>query len=433
MSRSEHDALRDAPFPPTAADSAEWLQKLELLRQENEALGHELLRCYEQLNFVFEITEKIAKLQDPEIILRLLLQRFGKTIGAGALFLDQGGRCLAIPAGDRHGWSICLDPALIQRCLGREIEQARRHGHAVVPADAPELGQVLGGAHVLLVPLHQEPARSAVVIVLRECDQPAFDSGDMLASESVLAYGGQVLANVLMVRRLQQTAIETVRALANAIDAKDNYTCGHSERVGWLARQTGFELNLPDTELELLEWAGILHDVGKIGIPEAILNKPGRLTHEEFEQIRRHPHMSYEVLRPVARLGPVLSAVLYHHENWDGSGYPHRLRGEQIPLSARVIRIVDTFDALTSTRAYRRGFPIARALQILAEESGRSTDPHITPVFIRLLERFEVERPLEFVAHFAHILGLDPPLAATAELPAEMVAGLTPAQPGETP
>lgn len=425
MSGSEQ-ALGE-PLETSLGEPGEWLEKLELLRQENEALGRELLRCYEQLNFVFEITEKIAKLQDPETILRLLLQRFGKTIGAGALFLDQGGRCLAIPPGDRYAWSINIDAEVVQSCLSGQIEQARRGGHAVVPADAVELQDVLDGAHVLLVPLHQEPARSAVVIVLRASDEPAFDSGDMLASESVLGYGGQVLANVLMVRRLQQTAIETVRALANAIDAKDNYTCGHSERVGWLARQVGIELDLPAAELEFLEWAGILHDVGKIGIPEAILNKPGRLTQEEYEQIRRHPHMSYEVLRPVGRLGPVLSAVLYHHENWDGTGYPHRLSGEQIPLSARVIRVVDTFDALTSTRAYRRGFPIAKALEILAKESGRGTDPQITPVFIRLMQRLERERPPEFMAYFAHILGR--PSAA----PAETTAASPPAGAGGAP
>jgi HD-GYP domain-containing protein (c-di-GMP phosphodiesterase class II) len=429
MSSPEQNAMLDLPVEADAL-----LQRVELLREENEALGSELLRCYEQLNFVFEITEKIAKLQDPEMILRLLLQRFGKTIGAGALFLDQNGRCTAIPAGDRHTWSISLDPLGVQNCLAAEIEQARREGRALVPSDSPERQRILDGAHMLIVPLRQEPARSAVVIVLRGRDEPTFDSGDMLASESVLGYGGQVLANVLMVRRLQQTAIETVRALANAIDAKDNYTCGHSERVGWLARQTGLELNLPDAELELLEWAGILHDVGKIGIPEVILNKPGRLTREEFEEIRRHPHMSYEVLRPVGRLGPVLSAVLYHHENWDGTGYPHGLRGEQIPFSARVIRVVDTFDALTSTRAYRRGFPIRRALQILAEESGRGTDPQITPIFIKLVQRLEVERPSEFAGLFVHVLQSDEAENGNgAGQRTEVATDLPPVHPGGTP
>ena len=125
--------------------------------------------------------------------------------------------------------------------------------------------------------------------------------------------------------------------LANAIDAK--VTIPAVIASAWLTRAPdGLELNLPDAELELLEWAGILHDVGKIGIPEVILNKPGRLTREEFEEIRRHPHMSYEVLRPVGRLGPVLSAVLYHHENWDGTGYPHGLRRADPVFGSRCSR-----------------------------------------------------------------------------------------------
>jgi len=233
-----------------------------------------------------------------------------------------------------------------------------------------------------------------------------------------------VLANVLMVRRLQETAVETVRALANAIDAKDNYTCGHSERVGWLARLTGAALGLSQSELELLEWAGILHDVGKIGIAEAILNKPGRLTEAEFAEMKRHPRLSYDVLKPVAQLGPVLEGVLYHHENWDGSGYPEGLSGERIPLSARIIRVVDTFDALTSTRSYREGFGIAHAFDILREEAGRSTDPHVTHVFITTFQGYVRHQPEDFRRRFAHI---------AAPSPGEEVSRPTTAITGEEP
>lgn len=253
-------------------------------------------------------------------------------------------------------------------------------------------------------------AAAAVVVVLRHRDELPFDSSDMLASESVLAYGGHILANVLMVRHLQQMAVETVSALANAIDAKDNYTCGHSERVGWLARLTGTALGQPETELEILGWAGLLHNVGKIGISDQIINKPGRLTEAEFEEMKRHPRLSYEVLKPVARLGPALNGVLYHHENWDGSGYPEGLRGEQIPRAARIIRVVDMFDALTSTRSYRQGFTLARAIEMLHEESGRGTEPVVTEAFIQAFERYIHEQTEDFRRRFAHVTnGADQP------------------------
>lgn len=383
-------------------EGASLVELLETLRQENEGLGRELLRSYEQLNLVFEITENIAHLQDPTTIQNAVLQRFGAMLGAGAVFLDHGGGCIAVPLAESLGQPVRVDGAEVQASLSREIELVRRtqHVHVCVPQDT--VGRTLNGARAMLLALRQSEDEAAVVIALRHREEPAFDSGDMLASESVLGYGGHILANALMVQHMQQMAVETVRALANAIDAKDNYTCGHSERVGWLVRWTGAAMGLPEAQLQALEWAGILHDVGKIGISEQILNKPGKLTEAEFAEMKRHPAMSYEVLKPVARLGSALDGVLYHHENWDGSGYPQGLRGEQIPLFARIIRAADTFDALTSTRSYRKGFTIEQATDILREESGRGIDPQVTTAFIEAFERYRREHAEDFRRRFAH-------------------------------
>jgi HD-GYP domain-containing protein (c-di-GMP phosphodiesterase class II) len=225
----------------------------------------------------------------------------------------------------------------------------------------------------------------------------------MLAAESALGYGGQILSNIHIVRHLQQVAVQTVCALVNAIDAKDNYTFGHSHRVAWLARLTGTALGLAKGELQSLEWAGLLHDVGKIGVSERILNKPGPLTPEEFEEVKRHPRIGYEVLRPVERFGAVLDAVLYHHENHDGSGYPEGRRGEEIPLSARIIHVVDIFDALTTTRTYRDRFPLDDAIAVLDRDAGRVTDPIVTTAFVAAIRRHMVENAGDFAQRFAHI------------------------------
>jgi HD-GYP domain-containing protein (c-di-GMP phosphodiesterase class II) len=383
---------------------AEVERQLAAAAEESEALGRELLRCYEQLSLVFEITEHIATLEDPDRIQESLLRRFGTMLSAGAVFLERGGVCTLVPPLDTLTAPPAADAAAVHAALGRDIEHVRRTKRTIVPNLSPQTRDQLNGAHVLLGALQQFHADPGVVIALRGPADTPFDSGDQLAAESVLGYGGHILSNVLMVRHLQQTAVETVRALANAIDAKDNYTHGHSERVGWLSRFVGEALGLDARQLQVLEWAGVLHDVGKIGIAENILNKPGRLTDAEFAEMKRHPRLSYEVLRPVASLMPVLDGVLYHHENHDGSGYPEGLRGEAIPLVARIIHVVDIFDALTSTRSYRAGFPVARALEILEQDAGRVTDPRITQVFIDAFRAYLRSQPADFARRFPHLV-----------------------------
>jgi HD-GYP domain-containing protein (c-di-GMP phosphodiesterase class II) len=380
-------------LPPQIAD----------LQRENGALTQELLRCQEQLRLVFDITEKIEALPDADTIQRALLRHVAKMLRAASIFVDQGCACSAAGDFETPGPRLTIDAGRLRRELAHEINLVRQTQRTRAAAGEGPSRLGVPATHVLLGVLRQVEAEAAVIIAVRSPAEPGFDAGDVLATESVLAYGGHVLANTVMVRHLQQTAVETVRALANAIDAKDEYTCGHSERVGWLARLTGAALGLPTGQLQVLEWAGILHDVGKIGVSDHILHKPGKLTELERVEMRRHARMSYEVLKPVARLGPVLEATLYHHENWDGTGYPAGLRERRIPLFARIIRVVDMFDALTSTRAYRRGFEIPQALQVLRSQAGRGTDPHLTDVFIEAFARYVRERPGDFHERFAHI------------------------------
>lgn len=418
--------LRTVLSPPAldTPDAAEARLRLDGLSTINEDLGRELLRCYEQLSLVYEITEHIANLQEPEDIQAALLRRFGAMLSAGAVYFEHAGTCVSVECGAALARPVEIAPHSVASALESGIKHVRRTRRTHVPELPRDAAAALRGARVLLGAMR--PTRFGattpdVVIALRDEREAPFDSGDVLASEAVLGYGGHILGNVLMLRSLKHTAVETVTALANAIDAKDNYTSGHSGRVGWLARLTGQALGLPASELQVLEWAGLLHDVGKIGISEHILNKPGKLTPEEFEEMKRHPRLSYEVLKPVASLEPVLKPVLHHHENHDGSGYPDGLRGAEIPLGAQIIHVVDIFDALTSTRSYRRGFELERALSILLSDSGRVTEPHVTDVFIRAFRQYMREQPVDFQRRFAHIASAPAARAAPAgnEAPCE--------------
>ncbi|MBP7745613.1 MAG: HD-GYP domain-containing protein [Phycisphaerae bacterium] len=389
---------------PTLAELALHLDRLV---EERELLGRELLRCHEQLNLVFDINEQISHLTDPDAILSALLRRFGSMLEVGAVFLDRAGCCMRIELDQYAGPRLDVPPEHVRGVLASHIEIVRETRQARVPPLTPEETARLAGAHVLLGTLQRADRDVGVVVALRAPAVRPFDGGDLLASASVLAYGTQVLRNLHTVRHLQRTALETVCTLVNAIDAKDNYTSTHSERVGGFARLVGEALGLAKPQLQSLEWAGLLHDVGKIGVPEQILNKPGALTQAEFELMKKHAVTGYEVLKPVAQLAPVLEAVLYHHENHDGSGYPQGLAGEEIPLAARIIHVVDIFDALTTNRPYRRSYGIEQAIQVLLAGAGRATDPELTEQFIETLRRYRSEQPGEFRARFSHLTETD--------------------------
>ncbi len=166
-----------------------------------------------------------------------------------------------------------------------------------------------------------------------------------------------------------ENAETVIFSLANAIEAKDYFTKGHIDRVSSLSVSLGTHIGLSSEDISTLEKGGALHDIGKIGVKDNILNKPGKLTPEEFEEIMKHPQVGENICRPLHSLAPVLPIIKHHHEKFDGSGYPSELVGEDIPLLARIMAIVDVYDALTSKRAYRDALSHVQAMNILREET----------------------------------------------------------------
>ncbi len=166
-------------------------------------------------------------------------------------------------------------------------------------------------------------------------------------------------------------------------------TAEHSQRVGTIANAIGVELGLPDRELEVVHWAGLLHDIGKLAIPEEILSKPGPLTPEEWVEVRRHPSVGSDLLRTISPgFEPVAAAVRAHHERWDGTGYPDGLAGTDIPLGGRIVAVADVYDALTHPRSYRRNaYTTAAAIEHIATNAEHLFDPDITQAFLRTRPR----------------------------------------------
>lgn len=183
---------------------------------------------------------------------------------------------------------------------------------------------------------------------------------------------------------MQRSFLDTITAMTATLDAKDSYTAGHSARVGEMAARVAQEMGLPEKRVELIRYAGILHDIGKIGIRDQILFKPGRYTAEEYDQMKTHPVLGGRILAHIQALGEINKWVTHHHERWDGQGYPDGLAGEEIPLESRIIAICDAFDAMISRRAYKESMPWDKACAELRRCAGEQFDPAVADVLLRL-------------------------------------------------
>jgi len=219
--------------------------------------------------------------------------------------------------------------------------------------------------------------------------------------ELAVSYNRAAVAVRNSQENLQAAYVEFVGSLANALDARDRYTAGHSLRVSQLSCATAVAMGLGVEEVERIRIGALLHDIGKIGIADSVLQKPGRLTDDEFAIVKEHPAIGRRILEGVHGFSPYLEAVELHHENWDGSGYPKGQAGEETPVDARIIHVSDAYDAMTTKRSYRRGMTHERAIRELIGNAGSQFDPQVVEVFANLPRSLETGQPLasEDLAH----------------------------------
>ena len=204
---------------------------------------------------------------------------------------------------------------------------------------------------------------------------------------------------------LSELFYKTIKSIAHALDAKDQYTHGHSLRVTLYSLALAKKLNLPDSLLEEIETTGLLHDIGKIAIPEKILLKPGKLTDEEFEIIKKHPELGEHLINGIGKLKLISNWLKYHHERYDGKGYPEGLKGEDIPISSRIIAIADTYDAMTSTRSYRPALSHEEAISEIERCSGTQFDPKLAEIFVSISDEINMikQDPDNFYPQYSYL------------------------------
>ena len=234
------------------------------------------------------------------------------------------------------------------------------------------------------------------VLYLDSMTTHEFSEAELELLAAIGNQAGIAVHRARLVADMEKLFLDVMKAIAAIIDAKDGYTHRHSERVAALGVRLARQLGLPPDVLSTVELSGLLHDVGKIGVPDAILNKPGRLTDSEFAEMRRHPMHGAMILSNIhsRKVSELLPGVKYHHERWDGSGYPEGLQGENIPLLGRILAVADVLDALSSDRAYRTAMSLDEVVGMIQEQSGRGFDPMVVEAAVALHEKGELALPV---------------------------------------
>ncbi|MCE1245122.1 MAG: HD-GYP domain-containing protein [Firmicutes bacterium] len=243
---------------------------------------------------------------------------------------------------------------------------------------------------VLIMPMKMGGQMHGILIAARNSNRMKFTGGDKVVISYLGNAIGYLTKNIELIEELEGRTLKIITGLAKALEQKDECSRGHSDNVATYAVMFAKHIGASQEEINTLKTAALLHDIGSIGIPDRILNKPGKLTDEEFEYVKSHPMFGAELLKTLGFLKEELIIIMHHHEKFDGTGYPFKLRGNQIPLGAQIISIADVFDALTSDRPFRKAFGMDEALELMTLMSGKNFEPG-------LLNRF-----IEFIRHQLH-------------------------------
>ena len=266
--------------------------------------------------------------------------------------------------------------------------------------DKDEIGERFSSHHlrknvrsVIVHPLMAKGKVIGILILIRSKGRISpFTTGQLHSLSIIASKAASAIENSRLYEELKESYLETLTTLANAVEARDIYTRGHTERVCYMAELMGSQMGWNEERLWEVKMGGILHDIGKIGVPDAILNKAEALTKDEFEVMKQHPICGAKILEGISFLAPAVPYVLYHHERFDGKGYPYGLRNDRIPIQGRLMAVVDTFDAMTSDRPYRKAKSFKIALKEIRDCAGTQFDPHIAEVFLDAWERGLIDK-----------------------------------------
>lgn len=379
-----------------------------------DCFANQILRDFEERNWLINLTDHLQLCEvnrNISDVVNGLLPHLKAIIGAYAVaFVPES---LVSPGHSRAQKTICFNRRstpddfplheIVQRYRGKAIDHPvvrnwnnSSHDPERIPGvDSLMMAVVCRNDSVTgwLLALNREPGFSISAPLIRDPDDSEHLDNEFGTVEAgLLRSAATVLAthdhNLKMFHANQILTVSVVRSLANAVDARDTYTHGHSDRVARMARHLARRSGAGPQICEQILMTGLLHDIGKIGVPDSVLLKPSDLNEEEFALIRQHPVIGHRILRHINELHYTLDGVLYHHESWNGRGYPEGLQGTVIPLFGRILAVVDAYDAMTSQRPYRDGMPFEKAEGILRKGAGSQWDPALVETFLQYHEEF---------------------------------------------
>ena len=359
--------------------------------QELSSLSQELADSYEELSLLYKFTGNMTVDGDPRALIADAARELQQTSAVSWLsiqIIDDDPRLKELSGGvfvaGRSGCDIDAMRALGKRLMREVAERSTPRIYDDAPAQVPHMPADLC-RHLMVAPLRLEGGKLLGLIVAGDkIDSEQLTSEDAKLCDSLGKGLTIFLENLMLYEDTQDMFLGTLHALTSAIDAKDSYTCGHSERVALMSRQIAEAAGLDEHTIERVYIAGLVHDVGKIGVPEAVLCKPGKLDDAEFALIKQHPEIGARILQDIRQMNDLIPGVLHHHERWDGRGYPHKLAGRNIPLFGRIIALADAFDAMSSNRTYRKSLDHARVLGEIEKNGGTQFDPRLADLFLGL-------------------------------------------------
>jgi HD-GYP domain-containing protein (c-di-GMP phosphodiesterase class II) len=380
-------------------DNLALTEQLKIYQAELDGCLAQIGEDFEELTFLRKLCEYLDMVHlhsGPLQVAELVLTELAPLVNAQALalLLARQGDNGSAGAGRQAVW---IGEELLSNALCHLLIQEHNATSAHRPVVNNRVAEIRGAERfpaireLIIVPLLKRGCVLGWLLALNRVPSPdvrnelaqrEFGSVQATLISSVASMLATHTHNVELFRQRENLLVSVVRSMVSAIDAKDHYTRGHSERVALVARALAERLTLSDEECDRIYLAGLLHDIGKIGISDAVLHKPDHLTPAEFDQIKGHPDQGWAILKDLDQLAHILPGVLHHHERYDGRGYPDGLAGQEIPLTARILAVADAYDAMCSDRPYRRGMPLTRVEEILRSGSGTHWDPVIIGALI---------------------------------------------------